>query len=58
MTIVIALILAALAYYAWYDTLGPTFTMTVRPLISGFFTGLMPIVPDDVKVTATVTITY
>lgn len=41
MTIVYALVLAALAYYAWYDVLGPTFTMAFRPLISGFFTGLI-----------------
>jgi PTS system mannose-specific IIC component len=41
MTIVYALILAALAYYAWYDILGPTFTLAFRPLISGFFTGLI-----------------
>jgi PTS system mannose-specific IIC component len=41
MTIVFALVLAALAYYAWYDTLGPTFTMAVRPLISGFIAGLI-----------------
>lgn len=41
MTIVYALILAALAYYAWYDILGPTFTLAFRPLISGFLTGLI-----------------
>jgi len=41
MTIVYALILAALAYYAWWDILGPTFTLAFRPLISGFFTGLI-----------------
>jgi len=36
-----ALILAALAYYAWYDILGPAFTLAFRPLISGFFAGLI-----------------
>lgn len=41
MNIVYALILAALAYYAWYDILGPTFTLAFRPLVSGFFTGLI-----------------
>lgn len=41
MTIVYALILALLAYLAWYDTLGPNFIMLYRPLISGFFTGLI-----------------
>jgi PTS system mannose-specific IIC component len=46
MTIVYALILAALAYYAWYDILGPTFTLAFRPLISGFLTG---IIIGDVK---------
>lgn len=41
MTIVYAIILALLAYQAWYDALGPTFTMTNRPLMAGFFTGLI-----------------
>jgi PTS system mannose-specific IIC component len=41
MTIVYALVLAALAYYAWYDILGPTLTLAFRPLISGFFAGLI-----------------
>ena len=41
MTIVYAIVLAALAYYAWYDILGPTFTLAFRPLISGFFAGLI-----------------
>lgn len=41
MSIVYALILAALAYYAWYDILGPTFTLAFRPLISGFLTGII-----------------
>lgn len=41
MSFVYAVILAALAYYAWYDILGPTFTLAFRPLISGFFTGLI-----------------
>jgi len=41
MTIVYAIVLAALAYYAWWDILGPTFTLAFRPLISGFFTGLI-----------------
>jgi mannose PTS system EIIC component len=41
MNIVYAVILAALAYYAWYDILGPTLTLAFRPLISGFFTGLI-----------------
>jgi mannose PTS system EIIC component len=41
MTIVYALLLAALAYYAWWDILGPTFTLAFRPLISGFFTGII-----------------
>lgn len=41
MQYVYAVILAALAYYAWYDILGPTFTLAFRPLISGFFTGLI-----------------
>lgn len=41
MTYVYALVLAALAYYAWYDILGPTLTLAFRPLISGFFTGLI-----------------
>jgi PTS system mannose-specific IIC component len=41
MTIVYALILAALAYYAWYDILGPTFTLAFRPLIAGFFAGII-----------------
>ena len=41
MNIVYAVILAALAYYAWYDILGPTFTLAFRPLVSGFFTGLI-----------------
>jgi len=41
MTIVYALVLGLLAYYAWYDILGPTITLAFRPLISGFFTGLI-----------------
>jgi PTS system mannose-specific IIC component len=41
MTIVYAVVLAALAYYAWYDILGPNFTLAFRPLISGFFAGLI-----------------
>jgi PTS system mannose-specific IIC component len=41
MTIVYAIVLAALAYYAWYDILGPNLTLAFRPLISGFFTGLI-----------------
>jgi PTS system mannose-specific IIC component len=41
MTIVYAFALAALAYYAWWDILGPTFTLAFRPLISGFFTGII-----------------
>jgi PTS system mannose-specific IIC component len=41
MTIVYALVLGLLAYYAWYDILGPNITLAFRPLISGFFTGLI-----------------
>jgi len=41
MTYVYAIVLAALAYYAWWDILGPTFTLAFRPLISGFFTGII-----------------
>jgi len=41
MTIVLALLLAILAYLAWYDVLGPNFLMLFRPLISGFFTGVI-----------------
>ena len=41
MTMVYAIVLAALAYYAWYDALRPNFTLAVRPLISGFFTGII-----------------
>lgn len=41
MNIVYAIVLAALAYYAWYDILGPTFTLAFRPLVSGFFAGLI-----------------
>ncbi len=41
MTIIFALLLAILAYLAWYDALGPNFLMLYRPLISGFFTGLI-----------------
>jgi len=41
MTIVYAVVLAALAYYAWYDILGPASTLAFRPLISGFFAGLI-----------------
>jgi PTS system mannose-specific IIC component len=41
MQYVYAVVLAALAYYAWYDILGPTFTLAFRPLISGFFAGLI-----------------
>ncbi|MGD0575734.1 MAG: PTS sugar transporter subunit IIC [Anaerolineales bacterium] len=41
MNIVYAIVLAALAYYAWWDILGPTFTLAFRPLVSGFFAGLI-----------------
>jgi len=41
MNYVYAVILGALAYYAWYDILGPNLTLAFRPLIAGFFTGLI-----------------
>ena len=41
MNFLYALILAILAYLAWYDVLGPNFLMLFRPLMSGFFTGLI-----------------
>jgi len=41
MPILTALILAAFSYIAIYDMLSPNFLMLARPLVAGFFTGLI-----------------